>query len=166
MNVFLLDFVEFTDEFSSQTKGGVLEDAFSFTEDAFPHRYDLEISDRIVWTETAGQIGSRAFTLGDTLVLSEDMSHGPRASFSDQFYMIDYFPRPNSAMTLDDEITWVDEMEAVAGPGISDALLFVEDLDYTIITIRVATDTLTLRDGFGAYLNNPWTPIFPVVEAS
>lgn len=164
MNAFLLDFVEFTDELSSQTKCGVLEDAFSFTDDAFPHCYDLDLSDSLRLEDGVAFGGTRAFTLGDTLVLSEDISHGPRASFSDQFYMIDYFSRPNPQMTLDDEIVWVDEMEATGGPSISDALLLVEELSYVAVTIRPLTDTLTLRDGFGAYLNNPWAHIFPIVE--
>lgn len=166
MEAFLLDFVFFEDDFLSQSKSVEMSDTMSFTDTMDTHRYSADATDRLTFDDTLSYTGSvRHFTLSDEIVWQEEIGRNVNiVSLYDQLYLIDYFPRPDPAHTLDDELLFLDSISVDSGPALSDVLVFAETLTCHTVTIRPVTDSLVLDDGFCAYLNNPWTPIFPIVE--
>lgn len=162
----LFDIVIFDELLDQTPKAGSFQDGIPFTDTMRASHQFATASDQVIFIDVFTKIGSCTFNvdLDDSFVFT-DTTHWRThiEGLTDPLFLLDWFVAIK-ANDLDDTLVFVDEMVGLSGVALIDTLTFEDSIPFQYTLGQTITDSLTLSDGFTIYFNDPWTPVFPIVE--
>lgn len=162
---FFSDLVILTDDQTSTWRIGSLEDAIMMNDSIFSQVRTDSFDDRVQFGDAISKAEYCTFnlTLSDILTLIDEAT--PRThleTMSDQLYVFDWMEIPNGL--LYDTLDFVETMTGISSYDLPDSLAFEDTLAFIKTLNLQLQDSLALQDGLGGYVDDPWRPIFPIVE--